>query len=156
MIATRTRRWRRAAAAGTAVLLAGCYTVRSGTSPATGTPPPLVLGTFADDYGHRLTITPTRWTQHPSMHFDVVAWRPEARYLLARVVSDSAGAPDQWARIDWVEMPPSQAPYTWAFCLSAYDAPTRAAAESTRVARPEMPRTGCNGYPFSRMARTTP
>ncbi len=115
-----------------------------------------MLGSFTDDYGHRLTITPTRWTQHPAMHFDVVEWRSQARYLLARVVPDSAGAAQQWARIDWVEMPPSQAPYTWAFCLSAYDAPTRAAAESTRVARPETPRTGCNGHPFSRMAPVAP
>lgn len=118
--------------------------------------PPLVLGTFTDDYGHRFTLTQTRWTQHPTMRFDIVRWQPRERYLVARVVPDSTGVPAQWARIDWVVLPPEQAPYTWAFCLSAYDAPTRAAAEATRVARPETPRTGCNGFPFSRMMRSAP
>jgi hypothetical protein len=37
--------------------------------------------------------------------------------------------------------------------LSAYQAPTADSAEATRIARPDTPRTGCNGYPFSRMQR---
>ena len=37
--------------------------------------------------------------------------------------------------------------------LTAYEAPTADSAEATRTARPETPRTGCNGYPYSRMKR---
>ena len=32
-----------------------------------------------------------------------------------------------------------------------YEAPTADSAEATRTAMPETPRTGCNGYPYSRM-----
>ena len=134
--------------------LAACRTVDR--AAADRTPPPEMLGAFGDDYGHRFTITPSRWLQHPAMRYEIVAWHPAGRYLIARAPSDSTGRPVRWARIDWVAMPPSQAPYTWAFCISAYDAPTRAVAESTREARPETPRTGCNGFPYSRMAPAAP
>lgn len=43
------------------------------------------------------------------------------------------------------------APYTWAFCLTAYKAPTAESARATTAANRATPRTGCNGYPFSRM-----
>lgn len=54
-----------------------------------------------------------------------------------------------WARLD------GMAPYEWAFCFSAYNAPTAAAAESVSIARPEAPKTGCNGYPYTRMRAVT-
>ena len=123
--------------------------------PDVASPPALVVGTFEDDYGHRFTVTEGAWRQHPSPALRIAAWHAGERWLVAE---NPAGGPDagRWTRIDWVALDPSMAPYAWAFCLSAYDAPTRAAAESTRVARPETPRTGCNGSPFSRMKRVAP
>ena len=44
-------------------------------------------------------------------------------------------------------------PYKWAFCLSAWEAATQADAERADIARRDTPKTGCNGYPFSRMRR---
>ncbi|CAN5907988.1 hypothetical protein BH11GEM2_BH11GEM2_35000 [soil metagenome] len=59
-----------------------------------------------------------------------------------------------WSRIDWIRL--EMAPYEWAFCLSAYAAPTQEAALATTTARRDAPRTGCNGHPFSRMRRAGP
>ncbi|WP_412069334.1 hypothetical protein [Rubrivirga sp. IMCC43871] len=118
-------------------------------------PPALVLGTFADDYGSTYEITERTWDHDGYARYHIVRWRPDAGYLVAR--NDDANPTDggRWTRIDWVRLD-GMAPYVWAFCLSAYDAPTAAAAEATRTAQPNTPRTGCGGHPFSRMRRTAP
>lgn len=109
-----------------------------------------MLGRFEDDYGNRFTITPRLWLQEPGSRFHIVRWRAEAGYLIARNDASNPGDGGLWTRIDWLPLPGTP-PYVWGFCLSAYKAPTAAAAESTRVARRDRPRTGCNGHPFSRM-----
>lgn len=111
-----------------------------------------MLGGFEDDYGIHYTITADAWLQHPRARYHAVRWNVEDEYLVAR--NDSANQYDggKWTRIDWVRLP-GMAPYEWAFCLSAYDATTREAAEAVTVAQRATPRTGCNGHPFSRMKR---
>ncbi len=107
-------------------------------------------GKFADDYGGTHVVTDSTWQQGRSATYRIVKWDSAARYVIAQNGAENPTAPGLWTRIDWItlnEMPP----YTWAFCYSAYDAPTADSAEATRVARPEMPRTGCNGYPYSRL-----
>ena len=37
------------------------------------------------------------------------------------------------------------------FCISAYKEPTIESAEAVKVVDRATPKTGCNGYPFSRM-----
>lgn len=140
-------------------LLAGCRSSpridgreSAAAGATTSVPPALLLGEFVDDYDNRFTITPTMWTQLPHGRFNVIRWNAGGQYLIARNDSADRSAPGRWTRIDWVLLP-NMAPYEWAFCLSAYDAPTVAAAESTTVARRDTPRTGCNGFPFSRMRR---
>ncbi len=141
-----TRAW-----AGLAGLLALGACTAARPHPAAG-PPEALVGTFEDDYGSRYTISPALWTQLPRSRYHVQAWHSARGYLIARNDAANPSEPGRWTRIDWVLLP-GMAPYAWAFCLSAYDAPSAAAAESTRVAHPETPRTGCNGYPFSRMRR---
>jgi len=107
---------------------------------------------FVDDYGIQYSISAEAWFQHPVSTYRVVQWRSDAQYLIAQ--NDAANPSDAglWTRIDWVvlsDMPP----YEWAFCMSAYAAPTAAEAESTTTAQKASPRTGCNGHPFSRMQR---
>lgn len=111
-----------------------------------------MLGDFEDDYGGRHTVSMIEWTQHPRAKYRIVAWHPEAQFLIAR---NDAGNPSDaglWTRIDWLRLS-GMPPYDWAFCFSAYKAASAAAAESTTVARRDTPRTGCGGHPFSRMKR---
>lgn len=77
------------------------------------------------------------------------------QYLIARNDEGNPGDVGRWTRIDWAPLS-GMAPYTWAFCLSAYDAATAGAAEATQTARRDNLRTGCGGFPFSRMKRVRP
>lgn len=129
----------------TACALAGCAP-RLATHPA----PPDLLGAFVDDYNNAYAITPETWTQLPHGRFHVARW--DAETLIARNDSANSHAPGLWTRIDWVRLD-GMAPYTWAFCLTAYESPTQADAEAAPAADRATPRTGCNGYPFSRMRR---
>lgn len=115
-------------------------------------PPTLLLGDFQDDYGNRFTITPTEWFHRPRSRYRVVRWDPVGQYAIAQNDSANPGEPARWTRIDWLVLS-GMPPYEWAFCLTAYDAATSEAAERTPAARREIPRTGCNGFPFSRMRR---
>lgn len=119
-------------------------------------PPAFVLGDHVDDYELAYEITPTDWVQRPGGRYRILHWRtaPDGQtgYLIAQ--NDSANATDAglWTRIDWLRLDGME-PYLWAFCLSTYDAPTQQTAEASDVADTDAPRTGCNGYPFSRMRR---
>lgn len=114
--------------------------------------PSALLGEFVDDYGIAYRIDAGEWRQLPNARYHVVHWDARGQYLLARNDAGNPSAPGRWTRIDWLLLP-GMPPWEWAFCLSAFDAPTRADAERTLVARRDAPRTGCNGYPFSRMRR---
>ncbi len=126
----------------------------SGPGPA-GTPDPMILGDFLDDYGSRFRVTAETWTQLPRSRYHIVRWHPEGQYLIARNDPGNPTAGNLWTRIDWMQLP-GMAPYTWGFCLSAFESPTAEAAESILVARRETPRAGCNGFPFSRMKPADP
>jgi hypothetical protein len=115
-------------------------------------PPSLVIGEFQDDYGNRFSITPLEWFHQPHARYHIVRWNSADQYAIAKNDPNNRGEPDRWTRIDWM-MLPGMAPYEWGFCLTAYDAPTAATAEATPAALRESPKTGCNGFPFSRMRR---
>ncbi|MEM6337047.1 MAG: hypothetical protein AAF752_10795 [Bacteroidota bacterium] len=135
------------------LILVGC--APRGVAPGEG-PPALVLGTFEDDYGSTYAITETTWHHQGYARYEIHSWMSGADkgYLVAQNAEDNPSAGGAWTRIDWVRLD-DMAPYTWAFCLSAYEAATREEAASTTLARTDTPRTGCNGYPFSRMRKVT-
>ncbi len=114
---------------------------------------PLVLGTFVDDYGIQYKITSSEWVQIPSSIFHISKWNSEEMYLIAQNDSDNPGDGGLWTRIDWVLLP-DMPDYPWAYCLTAYDAQSAEAAEATQANR-DQPRSGCNGFPFSRMKRVS-
>jgi hypothetical protein len=116
--------------------------------------PSLLIGRFVDDYGIVHGITDTSWSLGQRDRYRIVFSDDSAQYLIAR--NDSANTADagKWTRIDWILLP-NMAPYEWAFCLIEYKAETRALAEANRTAERAHPRTGCNGFPFSRMQRTS-
>jgi|JI10StandDraft_1071094.scaffolds.fasta_scaffold01525_20 hypothetical protein len=120
--------------------------------------PSVLLGTFTDDYDGTYRISPDVWEHGARTRYEIVAWYPDSQYLIARNAATNRADAGQWTRIDWMTLT-GMAPYQWAYCLSAYKAPTRDSAQATRVANRGTPRTGCNGFPFSRMrsgGRTQP
>ncbi|MGQ0639824.1 MAG: hypothetical protein ACT4P6_03490 [Gemmatimonadaceae bacterium] len=139
--------WRVAALA----LIAAC----ASRPPLRDSPPALLLGTFVDDYGSTHTITAREWRQQPRARYRIVRWNVTERYLLAQNDSANPSAAGLWTRIDWMEFA-GMPPFHWGFCFSAYRAPSLAVAETVSVARRNTPRTGCDGYPFSRMRRAAP
>jgi len=132
-----------------------CVTARASLNTApTGTPPADLLGAFEDDYGGVYQITTETWRHGATAAYDIVAWHADSQYVVARNAPGNPSAPKRWTRIDWMPLT-NMTPYTWAFCFTAYDAPSRAAAEGTPAAVRATPRSGCRSYPFSRMKRRT-
>jgi len=134
---------------GFVLVVAGCAHTPRVTDAG---PPAFALGEFEDDYGIAYAIGPSLWFQQPGSRFHVVRWNAGEQYLIARNDNANPGESGRWTRIDWAPLS-GMAPYTWAFCLSAYDAATAELAEANRTARRDNLRTGCGGYPFSRMKR---
>ncbi len=120
--------------------------------PRPDDPPTYVIGRFEDDYGNRYTIAPDAWTQEPGVRYDVDWWYGSQHHVVARNSRENVADAGLWTRIDWLELKPSKE-WEWAFCLSVWDAPTRAEARRSDLADRETPRTGCGGFPFSRMKR---
>jgi len=131
----------------------GCVTSRSSLNRAPiGQPPTELLGDFEDDYGGVYQITAATWRHGAAAAYDIVIWHTDEQYVLARNAPGNRSAPGKWTRIDWMPLT-NMSPYTWAFCFTAYEAVSQAAAETTPAAVRASPRSGCNSYPFSRMKR---
>ncbi len=133
--------------------LAGCTPRRAVLNDVPqGKPPLLLLGEFEDDYGIHYSISKKEWHQQPGSRYRIVRWRTDAQYLIAQNDTANPGDAGLWTRIDWIQLS-GMPPYEWAFCMSAYAAPTAAEAERANIAQQQNPRTGCNGHPFSRMRK---
>jgi hypothetical protein len=118
-----------------------------------GVPPALVLGRFVDDYDVRYEVTASAFVHgaRRSTRYRITDWHVRERFFIAQQDPDSTGrAP--WVRVDWMEFS-EMPPYEWGYCFTVYDATTAAAARSAAPANRETPRTGCGGFPFSRMRR---
>lgn len=111
-----------------------------------------LLGEFVDDYGIPYVVTPESWLQGTEARYEIEEWNVRGRFLIARNGGDNPTEPGLWTRIDWVVLA-SEAGYDWAFCYAVFDAASKAAARAGEASVRETPRTGCNGYPFSRMRR---
>lgn len=118
-------------------------------------PPALLVGDFEDDYGNRFAIGAAEWLQRPEGRYLVHRWAPEEQYLIARAGADEGYGSGDWMRIDWMSFD-RQYPWTWGFCISAWEADTLQSAEQAPLVDRTSPRTGCNGFPFSRMRRVAP
>lgn len=111
----------------------------------------MLLGAFTDDYGTHYQITAESFNEGASA-YRVVAWHADSLYLLAQNADSTPGGGARWSRFDWVLLP-DQGAYTWGYCHSAWRAPTLDSARATQVVNRSVPRTGCNGHPFTRMQR---
>ena len=122
-------------------------------SNSAGDAPAFLQGDFEDDYGIMYSIDQNEWRQLPHAKYHILKWATDDQYLIARNDEANPGEAGLWTRIDWVEFS-GMPPFEWGFCISAYDASSAEAAESVDIVKRDAPRTGCNGYPFSRMRRT--
>lgn len=109
-----------------------------------------MIGSHADDYGSRHAITAHRWTQDSTMRYEIAHWEVAQQFLVARNGEANPGDEGRWTRIDWLRLPGEDG-WAWAFCLSAWDAPTADSATRVATADRTVPRTGCGGFPFTRM-----
>lgn len=117
-------------------------------------PPPILMGAFADDYGGRYEISASEWRHGRTNRYEILEWSSAEHFLIARNADANSTDGGRYTRIDWVILPEG-GDYKWAYCYSAYRAESPQAARESAVADPRTPRTGCNGYPFSRMKPLT-
>lgn len=121
------------------------------TFPADSLPPALV-GAFVDDYGNTYTVSQAEWRQGSAV-YHLIKYDARGRYLVAHNAPENRSDPDKYSRIDLVMLDGGTEGWTWGFCLSAWKAATPEEAEAAAPADPRTPRTGCHGFPFSRMKR---
>ena len=126
-----------------AVLFFGC------TKPNQNVPEYL-LGSFEDDYNIQYELTDKIFLQKPSTRFHILKWNSEGQYFIAKNDSLNPYDPKLYTRIDWMTFK-NMTPFLWGFCLTTYNASSADSAETVDTVDRENPKTGCNGYPFSRM-----
>lgn len=114
--------------------------------------PASLLGTWADDYGSRHLISDTVWAHDGANRYHILRWDSAGQHAIARNAATNPEQAGLFTRIDWMRLD-SMAPYVWAFCLTVWDAPTADSAARATTARRDTPRTGCGGFPFTRLKR---
>ncbi len=115
--------------------------------------PTALQGTFVDDYGTRHTIDDSLWQHGTANRYRVIEWNATARFLIARNDTSNVADGGRYDRIDWVILPGDDG-WMWAFCLATWNAPSATAARAVTRADTANPRSGCGGYPFTRMRRS--
>ena len=111
----------------------------------------MFTGNFTDDYKIQYTITDSLWIQHPGIKYHIIYLNIEEGYLLAQNDENNPGDKKLFTRIDFMKFEKME-PYRWGFCLTTYNASTPEEALKNKADK-KNPKTGCNGYPFSRMKR---
>lgn len=113
-----------------------------------------MIGEFQDDYKIEYQLSEDSFIQKPNITYNIIFWNVEEQYFIAQNDSTNAFDTNLYSRIDWMEFE-NMEPFKWGFCLSAYNAPTADSAKAVLTADRSNPKTGCNGYPFSRMKPIT-
>lgn len=114
--------------------------------------PEWMKGNFTDDYGINYTINDSVFQMDNVALYHILSWNKAEQYLLVQNDKQNKSEKELYTRIDYSLLPDMQ-PYTWAFCFTIYNATTPAAAEAHPSANRTALKTGCNGYPFSRLKR---
>lgn len=107
---------------------------------------------YSDDYGSHYTITATTWIQDSQNTFHIMVWNFDENYLLAKNDSSNIDEKGKYTRIDFMKFE-NMEPYTWGYCLTEYSAESIDELLVIASADRENPKTGCNGFPFSRMKK---
>ena len=104
-----------------------------------------IFGDFTDDYGINYSISSKTWIQYPDYKLDILKIDSSEMYILGYNPSDST-----YTKIDYMQFE-NQSPFTWGFCYTTYDKKDQDEAVSENSADRSSPKSGCNGFPFSRM-----
>lgn len=115
--------------------------------------PSFLIGSFEDDYQVSYTISDTLFEMEDHTKIHILEWNVEEQYFVGQNDSLNPYDPLLYSRIDWMEFE-NMPPFEWGFCMSAYKAVSLDSANSFTSTNRETPKTGCGGYPFSRMKRT--
>lgn len=124
----------------------------SASNQATDSIPSYLRGNFEDDYGIKYSINDSLWIQHPSTKYHIIACDTTEKYLLVKNDMENKTDGGLFTRIDYMQFTNMQ-PFGWGFCLTIYNATTVEKAKAMKEADRNNPKTGCGGYPFSRMKR---
>lgn len=112
--------------------------------------PFFIKGVYKDDYGSEYHIDNAVWKQLPNSLYNIVKVNKVYNFIIAKNDMGNKTDGGLFTRIDFVQLK-NMYPYTWAFCLSEYNAKTDSAAEYGYKANRDNLMKGCNGFPFSRM-----
>jgi hypothetical protein len=136
-------------------LLTNCKTAgKNSKTKITVDAPAAFLGDFTDDYGIRYSISDSVWLQHPGVKYYLLRYDSTGQYFIAQNANTNPSEGGLYTRIDVMQFS-NMAPWHWGFCLTEYKAKTMEEAISRQAADRGNPRKGCNGYPFSRMKKST-
>ena len=117
--------------------------------------PDFMIGSFSDDYDITYSISDSLFSMGSTTIIHILEWDTEKQFFIGQNDSSNTYDPLQFSRIDWIELSEMES-FTWAFCMSAYNAPSTDSARATTTTNPQSPKTGCNGYPYSRMKPISP
>ncbi len=113
------------------------------------------LGSFVDDYGIKYEVKNDLWVQEPNIKYHILEWNEKGKFIIARNDKNNPTDKKLYTRIDLTNFE-NMGDFKWGFCLTKYDATTFNHAKNWDVTDKQIPKTGCNGFPFSRMKRVDP
>lgn len=135
------------------VAFLGCSSQTKINPKDSSTPPLFLVGRFVDDYGITYTISEKEWLMEPNQRFEILEWNTMGQYALAKNHPHNRSDPNLYTRIDFMVFDDEMSPFSWGYCYSTFDADSISKARAVAIADRDNPKTGCNGYPFSRLKK---
>jgi len=134
------------------VVFAGCNPAGKLNKASLQHIPATILGDFRDDYDIHYSISDSVWVQQPNVRYRLLKYDSAGRYFIARNAMNNPSEGGLYSRID-IMFFTGMEPWTWGFCLTAYDAKSFEEAVAVAAADRDNPKKGCGGFPFSRMKK---
>lgn len=116
--------------------------------------PTFLIGKFEDDYGVNYQIDQQVFRLLPNDKFHIISVNKAEGFLILQNDSLNTYAPSLFTRIDYQKLEDMK-PYEWAFCFSSFkEASIKNATNRVNTQKTDL-MTGCNGFPFSRMKKSS-
>ncbi|MEQ9308347.1 MAG: hypothetical protein RLN90_02770 [Balneolaceae bacterium] len=115
--------------------------------------PIFLIGSFQDDYDVSYFISDSLFEMEDHTKLHILKWDIKEQYFVGQNDSLNPYDPLLYTKIEWMEFE-DMAPFEWGFCMSVFNASSLDSAITVRTANRDAPKTGCGGYPFSRMKRS--